>query len=678
MNEERFQRARQLQKELTEHSHRYHVLDDPVISDAEYDRLLKELIAIEEQYPETATPDSPTRRVGAPPLAAFEQAPHTIPMLSLDNAFNDQDVMEFHQRIVKKLNREDIFYTAEPKLDGVAVELRYENGILVRATTRGDGRTGEVITDNVRTIRSVPLTLDTASATGTAVPKILEVRGEVIIKRSDFEALNRRREAAEEPVFANPRNAAAGSLRQLDSKITAGRPLAIFVYGAGVIEGAGFDTQAELLSALKAFGFPVNELIQQQISIQQVLTVYQQYEQQRNDLPYEIDGMVIKVDDIAFQRELGVKIKSPRWAIAYKFSAVEESTRVNDIVVQVGRTGTLTPVAILEPVNIGGVTVSRATLHNEDEIRRKDIRVHDTVMVVRSGDVIPKVVKVVTAKRIGSEIIFKMPDTCPVCSHPVLREKQDRSHINRCVNISCKAQLKERIRHFVSKKAFDIDGMGKKIVDQFVDQGVIASFPDIFLLEAGQLAGLDRFAEKSAQNLVDAVNASRRISLRRFIYALGIVHTGEHAARVLSEAYPSLEALMAASAEELETIHGIGVETAAAVSAFFLNPEHQRLIDKLLEAGVSIAEQQASVTQSEPSYFSGKRVVLTGTLHSMPRSRVKNILESAGASVTGSVSSKTDLLVAGEKAGSKLAKAKALGVQIIDENRLVELLKELE
>ncbi len=402
MNEERFQRARQLQKELTEHSHRYHVLDDPVISDAEYDRLLKELIAIEEQYPETATPDSPTRRVGAPPLAAFEQAPHTIPMLSLDNAFNDQDVMEFHQRIVKKLNREDIFYTAEPKLDGVAVELRYENGILVRATTRGDGRTGEVITDNVRTIRSVPLTLDTASATGTAVPKILEVRGEVIIKRSDFEALNRRREAAEEPVFANPRNAAAGSLRQLDSKITAGRPLAIFVYGAGVIEGAGFDTQAELLSALKAFGFPVNELIQQQISIQQVLTVYRQYEQQRNDLPYEIDGMVIKVDDIAFQRELGVKIKSPRWAIAYKFSAVEESTRVNDIVVQVGRTGTLTPVAILEPVNIGGVTVSRATLHNEDEIRRKDIRVHDTVMVVRSGDVIPKVVKVVTAKRNGS------------------------------------------------------------------------------------------------------------------------------------------------------------------------------------------------------------------------------------------------------------------------------------
>ncbi len=461
--------AKILQKELTQHSHQYHVLDDPIISDARYDRMLQRLIEIETQYPQLSNAQSPTKRVGGAVLDSFDQAAHTIPMLSLDNAFNDSDITEFHNRIVKKLNREDILYTIEPKLDGVAVELRYEKGILVQATTRGDGRTGEVITQNVRTIRTVPLTLKSVSDPNQKNPDLLEVRGEVIIQRSDFEVLNKTRLEQDENLFANPRNAAAGSLRQLDSKITASRPLTIFVYGFGAVEGIEFKTQAQMLDVLKDFGFVINEHIQRQKKVQDIPGIYQAFEKMRETLPYEIDGMVIKVDDISLQKELGQKIKSPRWAIAYKFAAIEETTVIKDIVIQVGRTGTLTPVAILEPVKIGGVMVSRATLHNEDEIKRKDIRINDTVMVVRSGDVIPKVVKVVSSVRTGDERLFSMPQTCPVCDSQIHRERLGRSYINRCVNISCQAQRKERLRHFVSKKAFDIDGLGKKIVDQLVD-----------------------------------------------------------------------------------------------------------------------------------------------------------------------------------------------------------------
>ncbi len=669
--------AKTLQKELTGHSHRYHVLDDPIISDARYDRMLQRLIEIETQYPQLSNAQSPTKRVGGAVLDSFDQAAHTLPMLSLDNAFNDLDITEFHNRIVKKLNREDILYTIEPKLDGVAVELRYEKGILVQATTRGDGRTGEVITQNVRTIRTVPLTLKSVSDPNRKNPDLLEVRGEVIIQRSDFESLNKTRLEQDENLFANPRNAAAGSLRQLDSKITASRPLTIFVYGVGAVEGIEFRTQAQMLDLLKDFGFVVNEHIQRQKKVQDIPEIYQAFEKMRDTLPYEIDGMVIKVDDIPLQKELGQKIKSPRWAIAYKFAAIEETTVIKDIVIQVGRTGTLTPVAILEPVNIGGVMVSRATLHNEDEIKRKDIRINDTVMVVRSGDVIPKVVKVVTSVRTGEERLFSMPHTCPVCDSRIHRERLGRSYINRCGNISCQAQRKERLRHFVSKKAFDIDGLGKKIVDQLVDEGLIHTFDDIFTLDVEKLINLDRMAQKSATNLINAITASKNISLRRFLYALGIVHTGEHAAGVISKAFSSLDAIAAASRDELEQIHGIGVETASAVYDFFNHPDHTTLLQALFDAGVTISSEPVTESPVLDNYFAEKRIVLTGTLLQLPRSKAKKQLELLGARVTSSVSTKTDLVIAGEKAGSKLKKAQEKGVDVMDEASFVSLLNKI-
>lgn len=673
MNEAIKKEAQQLQKQLTEHSHRYHVLDDPIISDFEYDMMLKRLIEIEEAFPELSVPDSPTKRVGAPPLSAFEQAPHSIPMLSLDNAFNNQDVLEFHNRIVKNLNREDIFYIAEPKLDGVAVELTYENGILVQATTRGDGITGEVITRNVRTIRSVPLKLH---GENRKLPSLLEVRGEVIIRKSDFDRLNEIRLENQDSVFANPRNAAAGALRQLDSKITAQRPLDIFVYGTGLVQGLSFQRQSQMLEVLKGFGFPVNPYIETGITLDGVLKFYKKLEALRDGLAYEIDGMVIKVDDLSSQRQLGEKIKSPRWAIAYKFPAMQKTTTIKDIIVQVGRTGTLTPVAILESVNIGGAMVSRATLHNEDEIRRKDIRIGDTALVMRAGDVIPKVVKIIESERTGDEVCFEMPDHCPVCHSKIEKFKLDKSCINKCVNASCRAQLKERIRHFVSKKAFDIDGLGKKSVNQLVDEGMISSFADVFSLKAEKLADLDRMAEKSATNLVQSIEKSKKISLRQFIYALGIDHTGENAAKLISERFSTLDEIMAASERDLEHIHGIGPETAFAVCKFFSNLENRTIIEEITRLGVIITTDQPSQAGLRDNPFNNKRIVLTGTLQTMTRSEAKKQLEKLGAGVTSGISSKTDFLVAGEKAGSKLEKAQKLGVAILDENGFVTLLKD--
>ena len=663
--------ARSLQKELTEHSHRYHVLDDPVISDVEYDRMLARLMEIEDRFPELSTPDSPTRRVGAPPLDAFEQARHSLPMLSLDNAFNDGDVRDFHTRIVKLAGTDTVVYTVEPKLDGVAVELVYEDGLLVRAVTRGDGLTGEVITENIRTIRSVPLKLKTALTT-----PLLEVRGEIIIKKDGFEKLNRVRMKAGEKLFANPRNAAAGSLRQLDSRITAQRPLDIFVYGVGRTDGLELTGQARMLDQLKEFGFPVNPHIRTCPDVSRVLDAYRELDRLRDTLPYEIDGMVIKVDDMGLQQQLGEKIKSPRWAVAYKFPAVRETTVIRDIVVQVGRTGTLTPVAILEPVNVGGVTVSRATLHNEDEIRRKDIRIGDTALVIRSGDVIPKVVKIIPEKRTGDEKVFIMPEKCPVCGSDIQRIRQDRSHINKCVNVSCRAQLKERISHFVSKKAFDIDGMGKKIVIQLVDEGMLASYADIFVLEEDRIAALERMAEKSAANLIAAVNASKTVSLRRFIYALGIDHTGENAAKLISDQFATIEEIMSLTPERLEQIHGIGPETAFSVCLFFSNPENVEMVQKILDAGVNVINEKSVPDSGTDHPFSGKRFVLTGSLHTMTRSRAKQQLESLGAKVTSAVSAKTDFLLAGEKAGSKLEKAEKLGVRILDENDFFKILND--
>ncbi len=669
MDDKTQKRVRQLQKELNEHNYYYHVLDDPKISDAEFDRLLQELKGLEEKYPALATPDSPTRRIGAPPLSAFEQAEHTIPMLSLDNAFSDQDILDFDARIRKNTDRDVIWYTAEPKLDGVAVELRYENGVLVRATTRGDGFVGEVVTRNVRTIRSVPLHVRDDAL---SVPQVLEVRGEVFISQKAFMELNRRRLAENTAMFANPRNAAAGSLRQLDSSVTASRPLDMFIYGRGQVDGMGFDTQSGFLDALAAWGFRVNPLVKKQISITDALAFYRHLGELRPDLPYEIDGMVIKVDQVALQQSLGEKIKSPRWAIAYKFAAIQEVTRINKILVQVGRTGTLTPVAVLEPVQVGGVTVSRATLHNMDEIQRKDIRIGDRALITRAGDVIPKVIKVMVSERTGQEQIFEMPAHCPVCGSQVQR-LEDEAAV-KCINAACQAQRKERIRHFVSKKGFDIDGLGKKLVDQLVDEGLLTSYADLFFLKKEQLTPLDRMAEKSAQNLVTAIDKARQIPLHRFIFALGIDHTGENAARLLAKAFDTLDDLMAAKESEIEQIHGMGTITAKAIAAFFASPENQALIKKIRDSGVVITNTMAGTPKEKNHVFSGKTLVLTGTLTAMTRSEAKKNLLAAGAKVTGSVSARTDYLVAGKEAGSKLAKARTLNVPVLDEDRFMEML----
>ena len=662
--------ARQLQKELTEHSYRYHVLDDPVIDDETYDLKLKRLTELEDKFPELVTEDSPTRRVGAPPLAAFESADHSIPMLSLDNGFSDEDILAFHQRNLKSLGTEKLMYTAEPKLDGVAVELTYQKGILTLATTRGDGRTGEVITDNIRTINSVPLRLIDKEI---QVPEFLEVRGEVIIRHNDFLALNKTRLDKGESAFANPRNAAAGSLRQLDSRITSTRPLTIFVYGVGLVNGTPFVSQADMLDSLEKFGFPVNPHIQRQITIEKVLKTYKTLEQLRPDLEYEIDGMVIKVDDILLQQALGEKTKSPRWAIAYKFPAMEKTTKINDIIVQVGRTGTLTPVALLEPVNIGGVTVSRATLHNADEIERKDIRIYDKALVTRAGDVIPKVVKVFPKERKGNEIKFDMPANCPVCGSGV-RRLEDEAAI-KCVNVGCQAQLKERVKHFVSKKGLDIEGLGKKLVDQLVEQKLVSSFDDLFRLNAKSLADLDRMGEKSANNLCTAIEQAKKTSLTRVIFALGIDHSGENAARLLAKTFPGLKEIMNAEREKIASIHGMGEKTSSAITSFFSIEENRQLIENMMNAGLEISNDLFNTEQDTNHLFSGKTIVLTGTLEKMTRAQAKELLLTLGAKVTGSVSGKTDYLIAGKDAGSKLKKAEKLGVAIWDEQQLIDTLE---
>jgi DNA ligase (NAD+) len=663
------QRVRQLQTDLNDHNYYYHVLDDPRISDAEYDRLMNELIQLEAAHPELVTVDSPTRRVGGAPLPAFEHAAHTVPMLSLDNAFSEQGVLDFHARIQKHAGKEDVLYTAEPKLDGVAIELRYENGILVQAVTRGDGFTGEVVTDNVRTIRSVPLKLRSETI---GCPQLLEVRGEVFISQAGFRALNLDREKQGEPVFANPRNAAAGSLRQLDSTITASRPLDIFVYGRGQVTGLAFDSQSGFLDALAALGFPVNPLVKKQIAIHLAQAFYRELTGLRPDLPYEIDGLVIKVDNVALQQSLGEKIKSPRWAIAWKFAAKEKVTRIRDIVVQVGRTGTLTPVAMLEPVQVGGVTVSRATLHNMDEIQKKDIRIGDNARVTRAGDVIPKVVNILPADRTGEETVFEMPSHCPVCRSRVQRLEGEAAV--KCINAACQAQRKERIRHFVSKKGVDIEGLGKKLVEQLVDEGLVHTFADLFSLEKDQLAALDRMAEKSAHNLVTAIEKARQVPLHRFIFALGIDHTGEHAARLLAGTFATLDDLMAATKEDLAEIHGMGTITADAIAGFFSTPENRALLTRLKESGVEIVNPLAGPVKEKDHVFAGKTLVLTGTLAAMTRPEAKKRLLALGANVTNSVSGKTDYLVAGKDAGSKLARAQALNVPVLDEDHFLTLL----
>jgi len=655
------ERVRQLRKELHWHNYRYYVLDDPEISDAQYDRMMKELIDLESAWPQLADPDSPSARVGSPPLSKFATVAHSVPMLSLDNGFSDADIIEFDRRIKRLLQADEaILYTAEPKMDGLAVELVYESGRLITASTRGDGQTGELITSNVRTIRTVPLVL--RKFANNEVPDLLEIRGEVFIGVEGFKRLNEDRLRNDLAPFANPRNAAAGSLRQLDSRITASRPLEIFCYGVGRVSGSTPTSHGETLQWLKQLGFRINPLIRYGISLKQTLEFYQELVRTRSQLPYDIDGMVIKVDSLELQHRLGATSRSPRWSVAYKFQAQEEATQVLDIVVQVGRTGALTPVALLEPVNVGGVVVSRATLHNEDEVRRKDVRVGDTVFVRRAGDVIPEVVKVIESRRTGAERAFIMPRSCPVCGSSVKRV--DGEAVTRCINRNCPAQIKEGIKHFAAKGAFDIDGMGDKIVEQLVDKGLVSSFADIFRLTDDQLIALDRMGPKSADNLTRAVHDAKKIRLARFLYALGIRNVGEHVAGILAKQFKTLDTLMNAGTGDIEAVDGVGGVIAESVRSFFTLDENRKTIEQLLAVGLEIDSDDVD-TMNET--LSGKIFVLTGTLPTLTRSEAKKMIEHAGGKVTGSVSRNTDFLLIGESPGSKLDRARALGITIVDE-----------
>jgi len=656
-----------LRKKLHYHNYRYHVLDDPEISDAGYDRMMQELIRLEETHPQLTRPDSPSVRVGAPPLTRFDTISHSIPMLSLDNGFDDSAILDFDKRVKKNLNIEDdITYTAEPKMDGVAVEVVYRDGKLAAASTRGDGTTGELITANVKTIRAVPLLIQPSRFAGE--PSLLEARGEIFIGLEAFNKYNQERLDQGLAPFANPRNAAAGSLRQLDSKITSSRPLDIFFYGVGIVAGVELESHWDLLQSLKHWGFKINPLIRPRIKIKEVLEFYHALMEMRHQLPYDIDGMVIKVDSLALQQRLGATTRSPRWAIAYKFEALQETTLLENIEVQVGRTGVLTPVAHLAPVKVGGAMVSRATLHNEDEIEKKDVRIGDTVLIQRAGDVIPEVVKVILSKRSGAEKKFTMPDVCPVCRSAVVRVEGESAI--RCINYGCSAQVKERIKHFASKGAFDFDGLGDKIVDQLVEKKLLTSYADLFKLDVETLAGLERMGAKSAANLIQAIENGKRISFARFIYALGIRHVGEHVAVLLAAHFESLGALANCSIEDLVAVEGIGPVVAKSIANFFSREENMLIVDRILDSGVQIAFE----VKKTIGLLDSKVFVLTGTLESMTRRQAKEMITAAGGKVSGSVSRNTDFVVAGESAGSKLAKARELGIQIIDEVALREML----
>ena len=667
-------RIEELRRALRHHNYRYYVLDDPEVSDIEYDHMMRELIALETDWPQLASVDSPSARVGAPPLEKFETVPHALPMLSLDNGFSDEHILKFDERVRKNLDiQSPVNYTVEPKVDGVAVELIYENSRLTVASTRGDGFHGERITDNVRTIKAVPLVLHRPPGTDS-IPELLEVRGEIYLGRKGFKTLNDERLEGGLPPFANPRNAAAGSLRQLDSSITAERPLEIFFYGIGRLTGTGIDSHWQVLLLLKALGLRVNPLTRPGLSVEQVLGFCRELESKRHELPYDIDGAVVKVDRISYQRRLGATSRSPRWAMAYKFAAVQSTTVVEAIEVQVGRTGALTPVAHLRPVQIGGVTVSRATLHNEDEIRKKGILIGDTVLVQRAGDVIPEVVKVILSQRSGGEKVFSMPTRCPACNATVVRPQKENSDdleaAHRCVNTTCPAQIKEHIKHFASKGAFDIEGLGDRLVDQMVQRGLLHSYADIFDLQAAAIEKLERMGPKSAANLIAAIEKSKRVDFHRFIFALGIRHVGEHAARILAGSFSHLDDLMRASQQELEKIDGIGPIVAGSIRSFFDQSGNRQTVARLIDLGIRPRCRLAAT----PGRLTGKVFVLTGALKTMTRRRAGERITAAGGKVSSSVSPKTNYLVAGESPGSKLQRALRLGVEVIDEKQLEELL----
>jgi DNA ligase (NAD+) len=657
-----------LRAEIKSHDYRYYVLDEPSVPDAEYDRLLRELQRLESEFPELVTPESPTQRVGGEPLDGFETVRHETPMLSLGNAFSDEEIEQFHDRVARGLEVDHVDYVAEPKLDGVAISLRYEKGRLQRAATRGDGETGENVTSNARTIAAIPLQLE-RHGDAPAWPSHLEVRGEIYMPLAGFHAYNERARQEERKELVNPRNAAAGSLRQLDPRLTAQRPLAFYAYSMAA-KGVEPESHFEALQLLKSWGLPVNPEVRRVRDASGCLAYYRDLGEKRASLPYEIDGVVFKVERREQQETLGFVSRAPRWAIAQKFPAQEEITRLLGIDVQVGRTGALTPVARLEPVFVGGVTVTNATLHNLDEVRRKDVRVGDWVVVRRAGDVIPEVARVVIERRQGQPAEFEMPDECPVCGSAV--ERVEGEAVYRCTGgLFCGAQRIRSILHFASRRAMDIEGLGEKLVVQLVESGLVHSIADLYRLDKHQLTALERMGEKSAVNLLAELERSKTPVLDRLLFALGIREVGEVTASSLARHFGTLEKLMEAAEEELEEVPDVGPVVARHVHAFFGEAHNRDIIDQLRQAGLSW--QAVEVNEGEQP-LAGQTWVLTGAL-SMPRARAKNLLESLGARVTGSVSAKTSVVLAGEAAGSKLRKAEKLGIEVVDESEFVKRLE---
>lgn len=679
-------RAEELRREINYHNYRYYVLDSPVVSDAQYDRLMQELIELEEAHPELVTADSPTQRVGTEPAAAFESYTHRVPMLSLANAFGEEELVAFDHRIKRMLDflaDSDMEYVAELKIDGLAISLTYDHGKLVTGATRGDGFSGENITGNLRTVKAIPLAImenlpqsqiGQTSPTGqisllspAAIPDLIEVRGEVFMLHEEFRRINEEREAAGEPTFANPRNAAAGSVRQLDPAVTSGRRLDMFVYGVGIVENAPWTTQCELLQTLKSWSFKTNPNTRLCPNIQAIVSFVNEWGERRDTLGYDIDGVVVKVNSLALQERLGFVARSPRWAVAYKFPAIQETTRVLDILVSVGRTGALTPVAIMEPVEVGGVTVSRATLHNEDEVRRKDIRIGDTVVIQRAGDVIPEVVQVILDKRTGSEKPFEMPTHCPVCGGEV--DRPEGEAVTRCVNIACPAQVRERIVHFTSRNALNIEGVGPAQVEQLVEKGLILDPADLYSLTVDDLLPLERMGQRLATKLIANIGKSKNTTLPRLIYGLGIRHVGEHVSQVLAEHFGSIEAIERASEGELNTVPEIGPVIAESISVFFDEPRNLAVLDKLRLAGI-----EPRLEKKVGNTLAGKTFVFTGGLESSTREEAEEKVRQLGGSASSSVSRNTDFVVAGEKAGSKLQKARELGVTVLSEDEFLKMI----
>ncbi len=656
---------KRLVDEINYHNYRYYVLDSPVISDEEYDRLLRRLKELEERY-NYILPDSPTQRIGAPPLEKFEKVRHKEPMLSLDNAFNYEEVREFDRRVKRFLGtNEEIEYTIEPKYDGLAIELTYIKGLLEKASTRGDGYEGEDVTQNIKTIKSIPLRIE-----GEDVPEEIDIRGEVYMNIDEFERLNKEREIAGEALFANPRNAAAGSVRQLDPSITEKRRPHLACYGVGATKGREFSSQMEFIEWLKNKRFPVPAVVKLAKGPAKVIEAIEEISRLRGKWPFETDGVVIKVNDFKLQKMLGVKTREPRWAIAYKFPAHQATTRILDIKASVGRTGVLTPYAIFEPVRIGGVTVTRSTLHNWDEMERKDIRIGDTVLVERAGDVIPHVVMVIKEKRTGKEKPFPIPDRCPECGSKVVREPDEVAV--RCININCPAQVQERIIHFASRGAMNIEGLGEKTVELLYSKGLIKNFIDIYRLKKEDLLKLPRFAEKSAQNLIDAIEASKNTTFSRFLYSLGILHVGEYVAKVLARNFKRLEDLYYIKKEKLTEIPQIGEKIANSIYDFFNNPENIKTLETMKKMGLQIINPEHTEKKAEKRPLEGLTFVITGTLPK-PRKEVEEEIESLGGHVGSSVSKNTDYLIVGEEPGSKLQKAKELGIKTITYEEFLKL-----